>query len=39
MRHSIATVCLSGMLRDKLEAGPAAGVDRGEIIDTAQLHD
>jgi 4-hydroxyphenylpyruvate dioxygenase len=37
MRHSIATVCLSGMLRDKLEAAAAAGFDGVEIFENDLL--
>jgi 4-hydroxyphenylpyruvate dioxygenase len=37
MRHSIATVCLSGMLRDKLEAAAAAQFDGVEIFENDLL--
>ncbi len=38
MRHSIATVSLSGMLREKLEAIAAAGFDGVEIFENDLLH-
>ncbi|MDB5886515.1 MAG: 4-hydroxyphenylpyruvate dioxygenase, partial [Polaromonas sp.] len=37
MRHSIATVCLSGMLREKLQAAAAAGFDGVEIFENDLL--
>ena len=38
IRRAIATVCLSGMLDDKLDAVAAAGFDAVEIFETTSSH-